>query len=215
MEEMQRRIRQLDEKKDNSIRMSAESIVVECLSEMMGICDQVSKLKYISEADTALLREICQNDDDISKIPIRYGEYMNVYLEEVIKRIPAKVKEYEYGMNSSIKLRDIGKKASEYAKALIAEDDDDFDDTEKPVPEKQDDSDDALMINKFQNDVEGMIQNAQNSVLAMAQDCLRNIKKDIEQTCSDILKKYFEGIYKTLVTISANTEKTLSEFNME
>ena len=44
---------------------------------------------------------------------------MNVYLEEVIKRVPAKVKEYEYGMNSSIKLRDIGKKASEYAKALI------------------------------------------------------------------------------------------------
>lgn len=215
IEEMQRRIRQLDEKKDNFIRMSAESIVAECLSEMMGICDHVSKLKYISETDIVLLREICQNDDDISKIPIRYGEYMNVYLEEVIKRIPAKVKEYEYGMNSSIKVFDIGKKASKYAKDLISEKDDDYENPENSAPEKQDDNDDAMMINKFQNDVEGMIQNAQNSVLAMAQDCLRNIKKDIEQTCSDILKKYFEGIYKTLVTISANTEKTLSEFDME
>lgn len=213
IEEMQRRIRLLDEKKDNSIQMAAESIVVECLSETTGICDNISKMKYISETDIALLRETCQNDDDISKIPMRYGEYMNVYLEEVIKRVPAKVNEYEYGMNSSIKLRDIGKKASDYAKSLISEQDVDLEDV-KLAPEKTADSDNALMINKFQKDVEGMIQNAQNSVLAMAQDSLRNIKKDIEQTCSDILRKYFEGIYQSIVTISTNMEKTLSEFNM-
>lgn len=213
--EIQRRLRQLNEKDDNAIRMSANSIVAECLSEMMGICDSVSRLKYISETDIAALREVCQYDDDISKIPVRYGNYMNLYLEEVIKRVPAKIKEYEYGMNSSIKIRDIGIRASEYAKALMEEGNNDYDITEISASEKQNDSDDALMINKFQNDVDGMIQNAKNSVMAMAQDCLRNIKKDIEQTCSDILKKYFEGIYKVLVTISANTEKTLSEYNME
>ncbi len=264
---MLQRLIALEEEKENSIRVAANALVVECESDMTKIIDRVSSLPYVSQNDIEQFEAACRNTGCIAGIPERYADYKDALMKKIAERIPAKIKAYEFDMNISIKMRDAGKSILRTLKDAYEDDNSDNDSKKTALPiekpnkdlvtvhrenpqddflekkprvgfrdkmpdeellsefvngilpaersERNDENEKALMLERFRDDVDAMIANAKNAVSSEANSCIRDIKNDIERTCTDMLKTYFDRVLSTLSGICANTAKKLSEFDLE
>lgn len=214
--EIQRRITQLNTA-DNckSVTAPADSIATECANEMAKICDEVSVLakKYVNANDIYALKEACENSEELFTLSNRYGDFMSIYIEDTIKHVPARVKAYDYHTNAPKKIMEFiaNSIASEESEDLVTKN---TEDKIKLIEEANGSSDPESVIQNFRSDVDDMILSAKDAVTVAARERLKTVKMDIEQVCSETVKKYLGTINKELGTISTDLDKALSEYKM-
>jgi hypothetical protein len=75
--------------------------------------------------------------------------------------------------------------------------------------------DEALMLERFQSDIEQLIIYSRNACGEMAQDCAKNIKQDMEKFADSILKIYFGSIIKEIQGMQTEMSKILEEYYLE
>lgn len=75
--------------------------------------------------------------------------------------------------------------------------------------------DESLMLARFQSDIEQLIFYSQNACGEMAQDCVKNIKQDMEKFAGSILKIYFGSIIKEIENMQTEMNKILEEYYLE
>jgi gas vesicle protein len=198
---------------------------------MDALLCEISKLKYLPENLVKSLRAVCDERTELEKIVNRYESSAKILIDNIIDRIPAKVGEYRYQMKYSVGARDKGKDLLGLAKDSIRDfisekkkDGNEVNSAEEPTSKEirekikegiAREDDDALMLERFQSDIEQLISHSRNACGEMAQDCAKNIKQDMEKFADSILKIYFGSIIKEIQGMQTEMSKILEEYYLE
>lgn len=225
--EYKKRVDKLKNNSNEKVKTDNETCVAECVNEMNALADDLLKLTYIPGGMVDKFRTICNETEELEKIVKRYELSSKILLENVTDRIPAKVGEYRYEMKYSVEVRDKGKEFWGITKSAIKDllsEERESEPTDDSTDEKRIDlieenigneDDDAMMLDKFQNDVEQLIFYSRNACGEMAQDCAKNIKQDMEKFANSILKIYFGNIIKEIESMQNEMSKILEEYYLE
>lgn len=225
IQEYKRRVALLKDQSNEKVRIDNENCVTECINELSTMVDELSKLKYLPKDSLDSLAVVCDEKSELEKIVNRYEASAGILIDNILDRIPAKVGEYRYEMKFSVEARDTGKELLGIAKNVMSELFSDAkkdssnssicEEVESEIKKSAGEEDQALMIDKFQNDIEQLIFYSRNACGEMANNCAKSIKDDMEKFANSILKIHFGTIIKEIEGMQVQMSKILEEYYLE